>query len=92
MSKPTLEAYKLAEKQAAHEESRRGFGVHAVITVAVSVALVIVNVTVASQFPWSIFAVVGMSIGLFMHWYLGVVRGDEFIERHQQDIEHRLAG
>ena len=91
MSKPALEAYQLAEREAAHEESRRGVRVHAVITVAVSIALVILNVTVASQFPWSVFAVAGMGIGLFMHWYFGVVRGDEFMERHQQDIEHRIA-
>ena len=51
----------------------------------------ILNVTVASQFPWSIFAVAGIGIDLFMHWYFGVVHRDEFMCRHQQDIEHRTA-
>jgi uncharacterized membrane protein len=91
MSKPTVEVYQHAEREAAQTESRRGFRVHAVVTVAVSLALVILNMTIASQFAWSIFAVAGMGIGLFMHWFFGVVHGDESMQRHQQDIEHRAA-
>lgn len=42
-------------------------GGHTVITVAVSVLLVVINVTLAPELPWSAFAVAGMVIGLAAH-------------------------
>jgi len=91
MERPTLEAYQLAERKAAREEGRRGFLVHASITVVVAIVLVVLNVTIATGFPWSVFAVAGMGIGVFMHWYFGLVRGEELMQRHQQDVERRTA-
>jgi hypothetical protein len=87
----TLESYQHAERKRALEESRRGFFIHAAITVVVLIGLIVLNVTVASEFPWAIFPVVGMSIGLFMHWYFGVARGEEMMRRHQREIEQRAA-
>ncbi|HEX7165570.1 MAG TPA: 2TM domain-containing protein [Acidimicrobiales bacterium] len=91
MPTPTLEAYKRAEVTAAKEESRRGFTVHLVITLIVWAILIAVNVFVASEFPWSIFPVVGMTIGLLAHWYFGVVHVDASVQKHQRDIERRAA-
>ena len=91
MTSPSLVAYQTAERKAAHEESRRGVVVHGVITLLVAIGLVVLNVTVATGFPWSAFAVGGMAIGVFMHWYFGYVRGDEFTAKHQQDIKRRAA-
>jgi hypothetical protein len=91
MANLTLAAYQEAERAVALEEGRRGWAVHAAITAAVCVALVIVNVFVADEFPWSIFPVVGMGIGLFAHWYFGVSRSDDMVRHHQLEIEHRAA-
>ena len=91
MNNLSLSAYQEAERQAARDEGRRGFVVHAVITAVVCVGLVTLNVVVASEFPWAIFPVVGMSIGLLAHWYFGVVRSDDMVRRHQEDIEHKTA-
>lgn len=87
----TLAAYQDAERKAAVTEGRRGFDIHAVITLLVSIGLVVLNITVASEFPWAIFPVVGMGIGLFAHWYFGMQRAEEMIRAHQSDIEHRAA-
>ena len=91
MANLTLDAYQQAERTVALEEGRRGWAVHAAITAAVCVALVIVNVFVADEFPWSVFPVVGMGIGLFAHWYFGVARSDEMVRHHQLEIEQRAA-
>jgi hypothetical protein len=87
----TLEAYQQAERAVAQEERRRGFTIHAVITTIVCVGLIALNVFVASEFPWAIFPVVGMSIGLYMHWHFGVVNAEATVRQHQQSIEHKAA-
>jgi hypothetical protein len=87
MANLTLSAYQEAELAIANEEGRRGFNVHALITAVVCVGLVVLNLTVADEFPWSIFPVVGMSIGLFMHWHFGVAGAAELTRRHQTEIE-----
>ena len=91
MTNLRLADYQRAELLAAREEGRRGLTVHAVITAVVCVGLVVLNVTIASEFPWAIFPVIGMSIGLAAHWYFGVRHGDETLRHHQEDIEHRAA-
>jgi hypothetical protein len=58
-----------------------------VVTAAVSVVLVVLNLTVATGFPWSPFPVAGMGIGLFFHWYFGLRRGAKELRRHQDTIE-----
>ena len=77
MAKPTLEAYKEAEVTAAREQSRRGFMIHLYITLVVWAVLIAVNVFIASEFPWAIFPITGMTIGLLAHWYFGVVHAVE---------------
>jgi hypothetical protein len=82
----TLEEYQRTERQIEVARARIGLLVHAVITALVSVALIVINVVVAPQFPWSPFPVVGMSIGLGFHYY-GVRRVDRAIRERRQEIE-----
>ena len=91
MSTMNLERYQKAEREAAHEEGIRGLRVHAVVTVLVLVALILINATVADEFPWAIFPIVGMSFGVWIHWYFGVAHSDELMRQHQQEVERRAA-
>ena len=90
MTDVRLQLYKEEEREAAAKEGRVGFRAHAVITAIVAVALVVVNITLLPEFPWSVFAVAGMLIGLWFHWYFGVLRGDEMLRRHQDEIERHI--
>jgi len=83
----TLTEYEAAEKDLELRNAPRGLLVHAAITVVVSVALVIVNVVVAPQFPWSPFPVVGMGIGVLVHYLFGMRWLPRSIATHQRDIE-----
>jgi hypothetical protein len=85
----TLREYEAAEKLLEAEKARPGFVIHAAITLVVSVALIIVNIVVAPQFPWSPFPLVGMSIGLLAHYLYGVRWLQRSIESHQYAIERR---
>jgi hypothetical protein len=81
-----LADYQRAERELAFKRERTGLAVHAIITLIVSVALVAINIFLATEFPWSPFPVVGMSIGLVGH-YAGTRRLDEVIARRQAEIE-----
>jgi hypothetical protein len=83
----TLEQYKVQERRMAARNAARGFRIHALVTVAVLALLVALNVFVASELPWAIFPAIGMSIGLWFHWFFGVRHGDELVARHQDEIE-----
>lgn len=88
----SLDTYEEAERKLARAEERRGVWVHAIITVAVSIALIAVNVFVAPAFPWSAFAVAGMTVGLGFHYYFGFRRVDENVTEHQRAVELRARG
>lgn len=88
MSELTLEQYEAEERRMAVAGARRGLVPHVAVTVVASLALAVVNVFVAAEFPWSVFPFVGMSIGVWFHWYFGVHRGAEFTARHQVEVEH----
>lgn len=87
----TLSAYEEAERDLAREGARRGFVVHAAISVTVWIVLVALNVLVASEFPWAAFPVLGMSVGLFAHWFFGVKRVESTTRAHQLEVERRAA-
>lgn len=91
MSNVSLRAYQQAEVSAARQDAGHGFIVHLLVTVIVSAALVVVNVLAAPEFPWSIFPIVGMSIGLYAHWHFGVAHVEETVHRHQEEMERRAA-
>ena len=87
----TLQDYEAVERTMAHETATFGLTVHAIITVLVSVGLVIGNIALAPEFPWSAFAVGGMLIGLAAHGWFGYVKLDEQLTRQQQTTEARAA-
>lgn len=82
----SLEQYQRAEEKIAAVEGRRGLIVHAWISVAVVTGLVVVNVLVASEFPWSIFPAVGMAIGVAFHWF-GIRHLPRDLATRQDEIE-----
>jgi hypothetical protein len=87
----TLQDYEHAERVLAHESARFGLTVHAVITVLVSALLIAINFTLAGEFPWSAFAVGGMSIGLISHWWFGYRNNDVEVAAQQRKAEARAA-
>ena len=87
----TLKEYEDTELAVAKTEGSRGLTIHALITVAVSALLIAINVVWASQFPWSPFAVLGMSIGVLMHYLFGVRWVEQLTRKHQLRIEEEAA-
>ena len=87
----TLRDYESAEREMAHEEGRTGVVVHGIITLLVAAGLIIINVTLAPEFPWSAFAVGGMLVGLLAHWWFGYIKMDEQLTKKQQLTEARAA-
>ena len=83
----SLNEYEEAERTLARIEARRGIIIHGVITALVSVALVLVNVFVAPEFPWSAFAVGGMLVGLGFHYYFGWLHMEDNLKAHQRSVE-----
>ena len=67
----TLQDYEEAQRVLAHEDAHKGLIAHAVVTALVSAMLIAINFTSADAFPWSAFAVGGMTIGLVAHWWFG---------------------
>lgn len=84
----TLEQYEQAERELALREAGTGLRVHAMVTLAVWAVLVPINVFVAPAFPWVVFVVLGMGVGLFFHWF-GYRHADADVSRRQQKIEDR---
>ena len=87
----TLHDYESAERAMAHENASTGVVVHGIITLLVAAGLVITNITLAPEFPWSAFAVGGMLIGLLAHWWFGFVKLDDQLTRQQERTEARAA-
>ena len=91
MSTVTLARYEQAERDLAHHEARIGLIVHGIITTLVSAGLIVINITVAPEFPWSAFAVAGIVVGLAAHWWFGYQRLDDQLTDQQHRIEDRAA-
>ncbi len=51
------------------KEASKGFKVHLGVTVAVNGLLVSINMLTLPQFPWFLFPLVGMSIGVAAHYF-----------------------
>jgi len=82
-----LPAYEEAEHALAHDEGRRGFTIHAIITLIVWAVVIPINVFLADEFPWSAFVVAGMTIGLIVHYVFGVRLVDRTLDEHQRKVE-----
>jgi hypothetical protein len=83
----TLREYEHAERVIAHEGARTGLAIHGLLTVLVSAALVLINVALAPEFPWSPFPVTGMAIGLTVHWWFGYHQLDEQLDSKHVQVE-----
>ena len=91
MREITLEDYKRADRQLEREEARRGFTIHAIVYALVMTGLIILNLTVATEFPWAVFPLIGWGIGLTMHYLFGLRWADKTITDRQARIEQRAA-
>jgi len=87
-TKMSISDYQDAERALAHDEARRGFLVHAVITLVVWAIVIPINVFLADEFPWSAFVVAGMSIGLAVHYIFGVRLVDRSLTVHHLAVEN----
>ena len=64
MREITLEEYKRADRDLEREEARRGLTIHAIVSALVMTGLIVLNLTVATEFPWAVFPLIGWGIGL----------------------------
>lgn len=85
----SLQEYQRAERESSVAQARVGLTVHAVVTAFVWAVVVTLNLTVAREFPWSVFPVVGTGIGVFVHWWFGYRDTDELVRKHQLEMEAR---
>jgi hypothetical protein len=81
----TLEEYQRAERKVTQRAAWTGLRIHAVVTVLVWAGVILLNLFVASGFPWSIFVILGTGLGVFFHWY-GYRRTDEDARRRQENV------
>ncbi len=88
MTTLTLERYEQAERELKMQDARVGMWWHAVVTLAVWAVIIPINIFVANEFPWSLFVIGGMAIGLFFHWF-AYRRVQEDIRRQQAVVEAR---
>jgi hypothetical protein len=84
----TLAQYEQAERDITAHDSLVGLKVHAFVTLLVWAALIPINIVVAPQFPWVVFPIAGMAVGLFFHW-IGHRHVDADMSRRQDSIERR---
>ena len=85
----TLEDYKRADRQLEREEARRGFIIHAIVYAVVMTGLIILNLTVATGFPWAVFPLVCWGFGLTLHYLFGVRWVGKVITDRQAKVEQR---
>lgn len=81
----------LADRHLEREEARRGFTIHAIVYALVMTGLIILNLTVATEFPWAVFPLIGWGIGLAMQYLFGLRWADKAITDRQARIEQRAA-
>jgi 2TM domain len=91
MREITLEEYKRAERQLELEEARRGFTIHAIVYAVVMTGLIVLNLTVATEFLWFVFPLVGWGIGLTAHYLFGLRWVGRAIIDRQAKVAQRAA-
>jgi 2TM domain len=91
MREITLEDYKQADRELEREEARRGLIIHAIVYTVVMTGLIILNLTVATEFPWAVFPLVCWGFGLTLHYLFGVRWVGKVITDRQAKVEQRAA-
>jgi hypothetical protein len=82
-----LEDYKRADRDLEREQARRGFFIHAIVYALVMIGLIVLNLTVATEFPWAVFPLVCWGFGLTMHYLFGVRWVGKVIADRQEKVE-----
>jgi hypothetical protein len=67
--------------------ARVGVCVHGAITAVVCVVIVVLNVTRAPELIWWPLPVLGMLLGLGVHWWYGYDRLEEQLRRRQEPAD-----
>lgn len=88
MENMTVEKYKSRSREIEMKEAKKGLIAHAAVISAVSIVLGAVNLTFTPEFPWFIFPVLGMSIGVAVHYVFGVRLAPIFLEDKERRIEN----
>lgn len=83
----TLQEYQRAEREITQRQASAGLRVHAAVTVLIWAGVILLNVLVATGFPWSIFVILGTGLGVFFHWY-GYRHAEEDTRRQQDNLVH----
>jgi len=69
------EVYQNKNYQMDKEERISGFRVHRKVYIGVSLLLITLNLIFVPEFIWFIFPVIGMGLGLGLHYFLAIVKG-----------------
>jgi hypothetical protein len=79
----TLENYQRTEREMTQRQAWAGLRIHAAVTVLIWAGAVLLNVFVATGFPWSIFVVLGTGLGVLFHWYGYRHTSDDILRRQE---------
>ncbi len=88
MENMTADEYRSRAREYELNEAKKGLIIHSAVTVVASVILAAVNLTFVPQFPWFIFPVLGMSIGVAVHYLFGVRLAPVFMDEKERRIEN----
>ena len=77
----------LAGRDPLLEAARAGVSVHGTITGVVCVLLIALNVALVPELVWWPYPVIGMLLGLGVHWWYGYDRLEEQLRRQQQQTD-----
>jgi hypothetical protein len=69
------------------EAARMGVRVHGTVTGVICFLLIALNVTLAPELIWWPFPVVGMLLGLGVHWWYGYDRLEEQLRRLREQAD-----
>lgn len=65
---------KMNTAAASKKEDVKGFAIHGIVTLCVAGLLAFINIRLTPSFLWFLFPLAGMSVGLAVHYFLGVKR------------------
>lgn len=83
----TVERYKKAFRQIMITKERQGFKIHAIVYGCVNACLIMINMLTEPQVPWFVFPLVGWGIGLANHYYFGVHKYLQTLEKDELKAE-----
>lgn len=86
-----LERYKETYRDVIIRRERKAFAIHAMGYAIGNSILIAINLLFAPQFLWIVFPLIGWSIGLTVHYYLGVHTAPQRITRDELWAEN-MAG